>query len=769
MPAAKKRKTNAGVAARSYGGRGAAKRGKSNSRGGNYLLRSWNRRAAKNNPDWSRVGWRAVDRTDATASRYGKSWRGADEQQQAFRNLDNYYGHGEYSHMKGTSMAHSNSSPFTGRGAYNSLFTKQSKNPATEFHGVTSEHGCLIVSDTEKIRDIYAPTDPGAQVFDSHTFEVNPGNHMLFPSLSQMATNFKEYEFVQLVFIYHSRINDNYMTTSASTNGNIIMATKMNSEEKPYIFKHEMENAEGSTIGAVNDSNDKTHYHGVECLPSKVAVNKTLKYVRDGSVPLCEAKNDYDHCAFQLGVFDTDESFANKIVGELSVYYRVKLKNQRMNSFYGYSIPRSLYTKSYGDAGFGKIIYRPSADDGEEVPITIGRAGGATNGTTQERAMLVFNKMSSDSTTNRCTCSGFPLKISSEYGLDSSTESSATLANMGFRGLFATQFNYEVQAGSSYAFYCFQTPCVIEFPGGLVGDFEVKVSLHGNGFDGVGGAVHQQADGGNVDSNLTTFRPQPRSYVCAPRVRGNVQLNSDMIMSQTKDDYSPIAVQTLGITDAMRRKSYNAEAVFQRVPGIDTTGTNEYSVTDAYSPSGNNAQRGSLPTTTAQTPFKVMSDMFNVETTVHVHLGASSSNLGPNVIEVMVPYYIYQTSVDAANTPVDGLDEDGDVVREHIWDTGDSAYNALYKNGGSALGTDFNMPVLKDISVECTQYNAMKSIGPHMGLQLQTADDTLATDILPRSLIAATNLGNITAGSTSEGDPSGMDNQLFWNNPGQSY
>ena len=116
----------------------------------------------------------------------------------------------------------------------------------TELDSVESEHGNLIVSGQEKIADIFgndfktladgSKSTTECVPFTSFTVDLTPGNFEQFPKLAQHAANFKEYEWISMIFTYKSTLPQNWQTTDVTT-GKVIMATEYNLK-KPVWTTH---------------------------------------------------------------------------------------------------------------------------------------------------------------------------------------------------------------------------------------------------------------------------------------------------------------------------------------------------------------------------------------------------------------------------------------------------------------------------------------------------------------------------------------------------
>lgn len=232
-----------------------------------------------------------------------------------------------------------------GRGAYNNTimdgenFDIPDESRKIEIgDGGDVEDTTIIVSDTEVLFDVYGPA-VGSHPFNKTTFTLNPGDFITFPKLSQIAANYKEYEFDQLVFKYETTIPTNY-TTEKVQEGTILMATQTDFNKPVFQTADEMEKNPTVTIGPIGITENREHFHGVECDPSKNPLTKTHKYVKLFPTPGTD-EEDYDHGRFTFATWGLGPDFAGVKIGQLSVYYRVKLKSFTMNTYYGLSIPQT--------------------------------------------------------------------------------------------------------------------------------------------------------------------------------------------------------------------------------------------------------------------------------------------------------------------------------------------------------------------------------------------------------------------------------------------
>lgn len=297
-----------------------------------------------------------VQGSRANIKRMGKTWRSATKTQQMNRKRLGYYGRGKY----GVLGAASN---YIGRGAYRNQ-TSYRRNPFEQptanglisggadtmprMQHINDETGSLMVSHRERLMDVFAPSDSG---FHQDVFTVSPGIEKTFPWLSQIAANYEEYELMQCVFEYdgHSLVGIN---DTLEVQGSLIMATQMNVKDKPFRDRHEMERFPHASKCAQHGS----MVHGVECDPRKIQ-GDGHRYIRMGGLTKDEDARDFDHAKFTIGQYNTPTELANKEIGQLFVYYTVKLMKPKISSGRGDAISTFRAFCENPDAGraFGKL------------------------------------------------------------------------------------------------------------------------------------------------------------------------------------------------------------------------------------------------------------------------------------------------------------------------------------------------------------------------------------------------------------------------------
>jgi hypothetical protein len=257
-------------------------------------------------------------------------------------------------YLKRTGMGTRLGNLIEGRGRYNSLFGNQASMPLQEYDSVEMEHGNLVVKGMEKVTDLFGndfnisgDSTSGVKPFTTFHIDLTPGNFQHFPKLAQHAANFQEYAYISLVFCYKSTLSQNWQTNNVTT-GKVIMATEHNLKNSPWTtagqLRRQENHVEGPVTGVTED--DRVHYLGVECDPTKLTTRE-LKFVKTHGLTPDEDAGDYLLGRTSFGMFNTDEDLANKMIGELWATYEVHFKNHRQFTSLGYGIPQSIYYNSF--------------------------------------------------------------------------------------------------------------------------------------------------------------------------------------------------------------------------------------------------------------------------------------------------------------------------------------------------------------------------------------------------------------------------------------
>lgn len=307
---------------------------------------------------------------------YGRTWKEATPEQQQLRKEHFVYGTGAYSVGKnwrkfsqgigltgvgrrllgaGAGLAASTiagSGMYTGHGAYgNSLM--QGGEMADEVPQVSStadETGTVCVSRREYIADIYGPS----AAFNVQSYALNPGLEGTFPWLSQIAQNYDEYQFDQLIFHYRSTTTDIGSSTTGQC-GTVIMTTNYNAAAPAFGDKAVMMEYDG----AMSCKTTESMTHGVECDVLKRAGADSL-YIRSNPVIVGQDPKSYDHGTFQLAVANSPAAYANQAIGELWVSYTVRLSKPKFFTARGLGISRDLFVSGAGTETTTAIMGTPA-------------------------------------------------------------------------------------------------------------------------------------------------------------------------------------------------------------------------------------------------------------------------------------------------------------------------------------------------------------------------------------------------------------------------
>lgn len=304
-------------------------------------------------------------------AKYGKQWNVASLDQRAARASDKYYGRGLYSGRGGYlgtalgAAAKWGCKKYLGRGTYtsNSLVNSGSQRPSMSAVG-GGDNQSMIITHKEYLQDVYGPVD---STFTNESVAINPGLAQNFPWLAQIAANYEEYEFIQVVYEFHSTITASQSTTGAT--GTLIMATQYNPDAVNFASKEVMMQYHGASSGRVTDE----QVHGVECDPSKNA-GPAIRFVRSNVPADSQSLKDFDLGKFQFALVNLPAVFANQQVGEMWVHYKVKLSKPRLFSSVYRALPYQTWCPlATGNNAFGPIVgYSTSLYDYARSPSTLG-------------------------------------------------------------------------------------------------------------------------------------------------------------------------------------------------------------------------------------------------------------------------------------------------------------------------------------------------------------------------------------------------------------
>lgn len=166
------------------------------------------------------------------------------------------------------------------------------------------------VCHTEYIQDISSATS-----FTNTAFNINPGLPSTFPWLSQLAQNFEEYRFEQLIFYFRST-SANALNSTNTALGVVIGATNYNATQAAFTTKSQMENYQF----AKSASPSIDQIFPIECDVRENVLQHL--YIRSGSIPTNTDLRLYDLGLFQCAGVGSQ---ASAVVGELWCSYKIRL------------------------------------------------------------------------------------------------------------------------------------------------------------------------------------------------------------------------------------------------------------------------------------------------------------------------------------------------------------------------------------------------------------------------------------------------------------
>lgn len=248
-------------------------------------------------------------------------------------------------------------SKFSGRGLYhhtNNLIQGQDSLGLTSgriptMMGKLDETGAVTISHREFVQDIFGPGTIGgsAVAFSNQAYSINPAIQQSFLWLSQIASNFEEYEFKQLIYHFRSVVSESTNNTSGQV-GTLIMCTNYNAAAPLFNDKQTMVEYAHAHSCRITE----TMSHGVECDPRKNAISGIL-YTRTNPVLTGQDLKTYDMGTFQIAVSNCPSAYNGYPIGELWVEYSVELRKPKLFVARGLEIDQDLFTMPVASAATG--------------------------------------------------------------------------------------------------------------------------------------------------------------------------------------------------------------------------------------------------------------------------------------------------------------------------------------------------------------------------------------------------------------------------------
>lgn len=327
-----------------------------------------NRRFSGLHP-WTSHGAARIERgTPISLDMFGPSYAMASDAQKSMRKSTGFTGRGKYTFgsflrdvesigrraertadralskgipkLVGTVKALSGRGLYSGRGMYSKNALIQGGAPTMKYSTGAADNQEVLLTHCEYLQDVYGPADAS---FTNNQLDLNPGILENFPFLGQIASNYEEYEFIQLVFHFKSTVDASISSTG--TTGTLIMATNYNADAPAFLSKEAMMQYHGAN----NTRLDKDMDHGVECDPSKNA-GTAIRYTRLMPVVDGQQKKEFDLGKFQWAIVNIPSQFQNQQVGELWVSYQVKLSKPKLAVSLGRTIAEDRFISNGGES-----------------------------------------------------------------------------------------------------------------------------------------------------------------------------------------------------------------------------------------------------------------------------------------------------------------------------------------------------------------------------------------------------------------------------------
>ncbi|QMW68835.1 capsid protein [Crucivirus-372] len=209
---------------------------------------------------------------------------------------------------------------YMGWGAYkvrsNSLMVPEGNSPA-QMH---TSGNYVRVSHREYVGDVIAPGN-GSSTFQ--TYQLNPGNSVVFPWLSSQALSYQKYKLLGAIWEFKSTTGNFSTATTANPNvGEVVMSTNYNCADPPFTNRNAMENTQYCSSAKPSTS----FVHIIECDPSLQAQENL--YIAEGAAPRPQMSiNEANWCQTTVATLGTQitNGSAPFQLGSLYITYDVLL------------------------------------------------------------------------------------------------------------------------------------------------------------------------------------------------------------------------------------------------------------------------------------------------------------------------------------------------------------------------------------------------------------------------------------------------------------
>lgn len=198
--------------------------------------------------------------------------------------------------------------------------------------GSTRKGESVFIKYREFIQDIQSQGSGGFEPQGGAAFQLNPGLNTdsggCFDWLSNIAACFEEYKWKGLMFHFKST-SANAMSSTATTLGEVIMATQYNALNAPFADATAMMQYQFAVDG--KPSRDLTH--GVEVSRKSMPVDEL--YVRTGPPPAGADVRLYDIGQTTVAVNGFPSGGGVSVLGQLWVVYSIELMKPKMGAVGG--------------------------------------------------------------------------------------------------------------------------------------------------------------------------------------------------------------------------------------------------------------------------------------------------------------------------------------------------------------------------------------------------------------------------------------------------
>lgn len=195
--------------------------------------------------------------------------------------------------------------------------------------------GITTITHREFVSSVLSPSTPS--LFSASRYVVNAGSAATFPWLAPIASRYQKYRFKGLVFSFESRSSE---YSSASSLGNVMIASNYNAFDGPFASEQAMQNS----AFAVTCKPSESMLHPVECKPDDQA--QRWYYTRDEANAV-NAVQLYDMCNVTVATSGLSAAAGTQL-GQLWATYIVELDEPILPASSTVSAGSSWYAQNNG-------------------------------------------------------------------------------------------------------------------------------------------------------------------------------------------------------------------------------------------------------------------------------------------------------------------------------------------------------------------------------------------------------------------------------------